>query len=112
MDIDTLNLSLVERSCCLRNHLCFICKQLNCSTRNHPHEETTSCLAQKEPTPTRPAHNLERTQVTTLTSTPALEEGDLTKYVKELEGKGRNPTELLHLLQLAVEADEKDEVSF
>ena len=34
------------------------------------------------------------------------------KYVKELEGTGRNPAELLCLLQLAVEADEKDEASF
>ena len=38
--------------------------------------------------------------------------GDLTKYVKELEGKGRNSTELLRLLQLAVEANEKDDASF
>ena len=34
------------------------------------------------------------------------------KYVKELEGKGKKSTELLHLLQLAMEADEKDEASF
>ena len=46
------------------------------------------------------------------TSTLTLEEGDLTKYVKELEGKRRNPTELLCLLQLAVEADKKDKASF
>ena len=39
-------------------------------------------------------------------------ESDLGKYVKELEGKGRKPHELLRLLQLAVEADEKDEASF
>ena len=37
---------------------------------------------------------------------------DLEKYVKELEGKGWKPDELLQLLQLAVEADEKDEASF
>ena len=36
MDIDALNLSPVERSCCLCDRLCFICKQSNCSTRNHP----------------------------------------------------------------------------
>ena len=36
MDINALNLSPVERSCCLRDCLCFICKQPNCSTRNHP----------------------------------------------------------------------------
>ena len=49
-----------------------------------------------------------------MTSTPALamEEGDLTKYVKELEGKGRDSAELLCLLQLSVEADEKDKASF
>ena len=41
MDIDTLNLSPVKRSCCLRDCLCFICKQPNCSTRNHPHNRTT-----------------------------------------------------------------------
>ena len=32
--------------------------------------------------------------------------------MKELEGKGRKPDELLCLLQLAIEADEKDEASF
>ena len=41
-----------------------------------------------------------------------MEEGDLLKYVKELEGKGRKPNELLRLLQLAVDADEQEEVSF
>ena len=65
-------------------------------------------LAQREPTSTHPTP----AQATTFASTPASEEGDLMKYVKELEGKGRNPTELLCLLQLTVEADEKDEVSF
>ena len=45
-------------------------------------------------------------------STLTLEEGDLMKYVKELEGKGRNPAELLRLLQIAVKADEKEEASF
>ena len=39
-------------------------------------------------------------------------ESDLGRYVKELEGKGRKPDELFQLLQLAVEADEKDEASF
>ena len=102
MDIDALNLSLVKRSCCLRNHLCFICKQPNCSTRNHPQEET----------PTRPTCNPERTRVTTITPATAPNETNLGKYVKELEGKGRKPNELLWLLQLAVEADEKDEASF
>ena len=42
MDIDALNLSPVEHSCCLRDHLCFICKQPNCSTRNHPCNKTTT----------------------------------------------------------------------
>ena len=37
---------------------------------------------------------------------------DLEKYVKELEGKGRKSDELLHLLQLVVEADKKDKASF
>ena len=105
MDIDTLNLSLVKRSCCLRNHLCFICKQLNCSMRNHPREETSAC----------PTCNSERTRATiTASTTPT--ELDLGKYVKELEGKGRKSTELLQLLQqllqLAMEADEKDKASF
>ena len=103
MDIDALNLSPVKRSCCLRNSLCFICKQPNCSMRNHPHEEI----------PTRPACNPKRTRAaaTTPTTTTPIE-SDPRKYIKELEGKGRKSTELPHLLQLAVEADEKDKVSF
>ena len=103
MDIDALNLSPVERSCCLRNCLCFICKQPNCSTRNHPQEEIPAC----------PIHNPERTR-TTMTAPIATmpDESDLGRYVKELEGKGRKPDELFQLLQLAVEADEKDEASF
>ena len=109
MDINALNLSLIERSHCLRNHLCFICKQLNCSTRNHPRQDTVTCPAQQGPTP---AHTPERVRVTMTMPTPTSEEGDLTKYVKELEGKGRNPAELLCLLQIAVKADEKEEVSF
>ena len=48
---------------------------------------------------------------TTPTATTPIE-SDLGKYVKELEGKGRKSAELLQLLQLAVEADKKDEVSF
>ena len=103
MDIDTLNLSPVERSHCLRNCLCFICKQPNCSTRNHPRNRTNP----RESTTNRPARSPEQVRTTSTT-----EEGDLMKYVKELEGTGRNPTELLCLLQLAVEADEKDEASF
>ena len=103
MDIDTLNLSPVERSCYLRNRLCFICKQLNCSMMNHPCEETSTC----------PAHNPDRTRMTTTTpAATAPIESDLGKYIKELEGKGRKPAELLQLLQLAVEADEKDKASF
>ena len=102
MDIDALNLSLVEQSHCLRNCLCFTCKKLNCSTQNHPWEET----------PAHPACNPERPRVTTTTSTATSNGSDLEKYVKELEGKGRKPNELLQLLQLAVKADEKDEVSF
>ena len=39
-------------------------------------------------------------------------ETDLGKYIKELEWKGRKSDELLRLLQLAVEANEKDEASF
>ena len=42
MDIDALNLSPVECSCCLRDHLCFICKKPNCSTRNHPCSKETT----------------------------------------------------------------------
>ena len=57
--------------------------------------------------PIRPAHNAEQIQATS-----TAEEGDLLKYVKELEGKGRKPNELLHLLQLAVDADEQEEASF
>ena len=103
MDIDALNLSPVERSCCLRNRLCFICKQPNCSMRNHPREET----------PAHPIRNPERTRTTTTTPIAATpNESDLGKYVKELEGKGRKPGKLLQLLQLAVEANEKDEASF
>ena len=103
MDIDTLNLSPVERSHCLRDRLCFICKQLNCSTRNHPHNKTTT----QEVATTRPTRNPEQVR-TTSTS----EEGDLMKYVKDLEGKGKKPTELLHLLQIVVDADETEEQSF
>ena len=51
--------------------------------------------------------------MTTITpTTTAPNELDLGKYVKELERKGRKSDELLQLLQLAVEADKKDEVSF
>ena len=41
-----------------------------------------------------------------------MEEGDLVTYVKELERKGKKPTELLCLLQLAINADEMEEQSF
>ena len=40
------------------------------------------------------------------------EGGDLMKYVKDLEEKGRKPAELLHLLQIVVDADETEEQSF
>ena len=70
--------------------------------RNHPCEET----------PAHPPHNPERTRSTTTTPTTTSNKSDLGKYVKELEGKGRKPDELLRLLQLAVEANEKDEASF
>ena len=103
MDIDALNLSPVEHSHCLRDRLCFICKQPNCSTRNHPHTRTTPW----EAATTRPTRNPEQVQ-TTSTS----EEGDLMKYVRDLEGKGKKPTELLHLLQIVVDADETEEQSF
>ena len=103
MDIDALNLSPVERSRCLRDRLCFICKQLNCSTRNHPRNKTTP----RETTATCPTRSPEQVR-TTLT----MEEGDLMKYVKDLEGKGKKPAELLRLLQIAVDADETEEQSF
>ena len=45
----------------------------------------------REETPARPACNPERTRATTTTPT----ELDLGRYVKELEGKGRKPDELL-----------------
>ena len=63
--------------------------------------------AHPEPSPTRPTRNPERIQTTSTT-----EEGDLLKYIKELEGKGRKPNKLLCLLQLAVDADEQEEASF
>ena len=103
MDIDALNLSPVERSRCLRDCLCFICKQLNCSTRNHPCNRPTT----QEVATTRPTQNPEQVR-TTSTS----EEGDLMKYVKDLEGKGKKPAELLRLLQIVVDADETKEQSF
>ena len=34
------------------------------------------------------------------------------KYVKDLEGKGKKPAELLHLLQITVDADETEKQSF
>ena len=43
MDIDALNLSPVEWSHYLCNCLCFICKQPNCSTKNYPCDDTTTC---------------------------------------------------------------------
>ena len=103
MDIDALNLSPVERSHCLRNRLCFICKQPNCSTRNHPRTRMTP----REVATTHPTRNPEQVR-TTSTS----EEGDLMKYVASLEGKGKKPAELLRLLQIAVDADETKEQSF
>ena len=103
MDIDALNLSPVERSRCLRDRLCFICKQPNCSTRNHPRNRTTP----RETTINRPTRNPEQVRTTSTT-----EEGDLMKYVKDLEGKGKKPAELLRLLQIAVDADETEEQSF
>ena len=50
MDINVLNLSPVEHSRCLRDCLCFICKQPNCSTRNHPHNRNTREVAAIHPT--------------------------------------------------------------
>ena len=97
MDIDALNLSSVERSHCLRDCLCFICKQPNCSTRNHPHNNTTT----REVATTCPIRNPEQVR-TTSTS----EEGDFMKYVKDLERKGKKSAELFHLLQITVDADE------
>ena len=103
MDIDALNLSPIEQSRCLQDHLCFICKQPNCSTRNHPRNKTTT----REVTTTYPTRNPEQVQTASTT-----EEGDLMKYVKDLEGKGMKPAELLCLLQIAVDADENEEQSF
>ena len=103
MDIDALNLSPVERSCCLRDRLCFICKQPNCSTRNHPRNRTTP----RETTTNRPTRSSEQVRTTSTT-----EEGDLMKYVKDLEGKGKKPAELLRLLQITIDADEAEEQSF
>ena len=59
------------------------------------------------PNPIHPTCNSEQIQATS-----TAEEGDLLKYVKELEGKGRKPNKLLCLLQLAVDADEQEEASF
>ena len=56
MDIDALNLSPVEWSRCLRDRLCFICKQPNCSTRNHPRNRTTP----RETATTCPTRNPEQ----------------------------------------------------
>ena len=56
MDIDALNLSPIECSCCLRDCLCFICKQPNCSTRNHPRNRTTT----REVATTHPTRNSEQ----------------------------------------------------
>ena len=61
--------------------------------------------AQQEWTPTHPAHNPEQVRTTTSMPAPTKEGGELERYVKELEGKGKKPTKLLCLLQLAVEAD-------
>ena len=72
--------------------------------RNHPQTDNTT---HPRPNPIRPACNPEQIQATS-----TAEEGDLLKYVKELEGKGRKPNELLRLLQLAVDADEQEEASF
>ena len=88
MDINALNLSPVERSRCLRDRLCFIYKQPNCSTRNHPQNKATTW----EAATTCPTRNPEQVR-TTSTS----EEGDLMKYVKGLEEKGKKPAELLLL---------------
>ena len=103
MDINALNLSPVEHSRCLQDRLCFICKQLNCSTRNHPRSNaTTRGVAMN-----RPTRNPEQVRTTS-----TLEEGDLMKYVKDLKEKGKKPAELLHLLQIAVDADATKEQSF
>ena len=112
MDIDTLNLPPVKWSHCLRNHLCFICKQPNCSTKNHSRDDMTTCSAQQEQTPACPPHNPERVRTATTTSTSTAEGEDLEKYLKELEMKGRKPAELLCPLQLAVDANEKDKPFF
>ena len=66
--------------------------------------DTTSHLV---PSPTCPACNPERIQAAS-----TMEEGDLLKYIRELERKGKKPNELLHLLQLAVDADKQEEASF
>ena len=61
----------------------------------------------QETTTIRLSQNPEQVQ-----STSTTEEGDLMTYIKELEGKGKKPAELLRLLQLAVNADEMEEQSF
>ena len=52
------------------------------------------------------------TPITNDTTPTTFTKADFGQYIKELEGKGKKSTELLYLLQLAVEADEKDEASF
>ena len=104
MDIDALNLSPIEHSCCLRDCLCFVCKKPNCSTRNHPHTTTTPC---QETAAAHPSQNQEQ-----VCAAQTSEEEDLLKYVKDLEGKGKKPAELLRLLQLAVDANKEEEQSF
>ena len=34
------------------------------------------------------------------------------KYMRDLEGEGRKPTELLRLLQITIDADKTEEQSF
>ena len=64
-------------------------------------------MTTQESATTHPTRNPEHVQTTS-----TLEEGDLAKYVKSLEEKGKKPAKLLHLLQIAVDADETEEQSF
>ena len=64
-------------------------------------------MSTQEAVTTRPTRNPEQVRTTS-----TLEEGDLAKYVKSLEEKGKKPAELLRLLQIAVDADETKEQSF
>ena len=64
-------------------------------------------MTPQKTTTNHPTRSPEQVRTTSMT-----EEGDLMKYVKDLEGKGKKPAELLRLLQIAIDADETEEQSF